>query len=405
MAAGLGEVIGAPALFPDFFDGAFDEGGFTIGVQALAEEHGQGEDLGDGIGAIGAGEVVGGAMAGLIDSAAIAGEVAGEGEAAGAQKNGGEVGEHITDHVGSDQDVELLGMLDELVCGMVGIEEGAAEAGVIGDALGHVAPEGADGRHAAFLDNHVHVLFAGLGEVCAGLDDAGDLVAGVREALLGDLAMAVFGAGVPGALIDAAGVVADDEDIDFAESVGFEAGGVMEDGGGFDGGELAEEVKAAAEIVDEAAAAGAAEQDAAAIEDVLAEGVDVGGELAVAGAFGGQADVAAERPANTQRVNGFQGVELQQGGGDDFGADAFAGKDADETRAAAGARGRIGGRCDCGCAVCGHGSRSEGHAHAREAFLVGQWMAGFSGIMEQCATGNDEIKMKGKIFWNCSVVC
>ncbi len=94
----------------------FEDGGGGFGFAEMIEHHGRRPDLANGVGDAFAGDVGGGAMDRLEEGgeAAFGVDVAGGSDADGAGAGGAEVGEDVAEEVGGYDDVEAVGVEDEV---------------------------------------------------------------------------------------------------------------------------------------------------------------------------------------------------------------------------------------------------------------------------------------------------
>ena len=342
------------------FDGGLDGVGLLVEGEAFAQHHGGGEDLADGVGLVPAGEVVRGAVTGLIDGEAVGVEVAGERHAAGSEEEAAGVGEDVAEHVGGDDDIEVPGIFQDLIDGVVDLHDLGLEGGVGGEFGEAIAPEFADGGDAAGLQGEHESAPALFGEGDGDLEDSGDLSEGVAEGVVGGILvlLPLF------AEVETADVFADHDDVHVLAGLGLDDPGVGECGEGLHGGELAEEVELLSQVINEASAARAAEDSATAGEEVLAEFDDFRGEIVPVGFGGGVTDGAAF--GEVEPGVGVFGDTGEHIGGDldDFGSDSFAGEDADgESRGGRGGSGGatdgVGEACDAG-RLAGEGLQGAG---------------------------------------------
>jgi hypothetical protein len=70
-----------------------------------------------------AGQIVRGAVPGLIDADTVVGEVGGERQAAGTKQYAGAVRQDVAEHVGGDHHVEGAGVGDHLIAGVIDLQQ------------------------------------------------------------------------------------------------------------------------------------------------------------------------------------------------------------------------------------------------------------------------------------------
>ena len=102
-------------VYQSGFD-CFEDGGAGFDLAEVIEHHGGGPDLADGIRDAFAGDVGGGAVDGFEErwEAAFGVDVAGGRDADGTGAGGAEVGEDVAEEVGGYDDVEAVGVEDEV---------------------------------------------------------------------------------------------------------------------------------------------------------------------------------------------------------------------------------------------------------------------------------------------------
>ena len=230
-----GDVAGAGAAGDGFLHGGFDGGGGFEFTEAVAEHHGGGPDLRAGVGDALAGDVGGGAAGGLVEAEGEAEAVlfraeAGGGEhAEGAADDAHFIGENVAEHVFGEEHVELVGVAGELHGGVVDIHVAQLDFRcVLGKVFGHdLAPEHGGFENVGLVDG-ADALAAGLGGVDGDLGDALDF-AGLVDHGIDGLLFAVFkrGGGLGLAEVDAAGKLADADDVDaVGDALLLERGGI-----------------------------------------------------------------------------------------------------------------------------------------------------------------------------------
>ena len=183
-----------------------------------------------------------------------------------------------------------------------------------------LAPKRADGRNTALLEDDMQPAATVRRRARGNLDETLDLAFTVVEGVQGNAAAAGC-ALAPAALVNASGVVADDEDIDVVQVPGRQASGMPELRPGLHGDELAEQIEAPAQVVDIAAAAWPAENRATAFEDAGAEGHHLVGQPLTESSHGRIADQApvAHLKMDVRRL--FDGSQDLHGRSDDFRSD------------------------------------------------------------------------------------
>jgi len=130
-------------------------GGFS---KRVAEHHGNGKDLRDGVGDALAGDVGSGAAGGFkhaeVESVLADLSEAGAGEhAEGAGDHGHFVGEDVAEEVFGDEDVEGVGALDHLHGGVVDVKVVEGDIGIEGaDFVGGFTPEHGGGEDVRFVN-------------------------------------------------------------------------------------------------------------------------------------------------------------------------------------------------------------------------------------------------------------
>ena len=112
--------------------------------EALAQQHRQRENLAGGIGAIGAGEVEGGAVIGLIDGVAGLVVIAGEGRAARSEQGRAEISQDVAEQVRRGDHVENLRLADQPVSHQVDVDHAVLDAVLLGGVVGAGLPQPAD---------------------------------------------------------------------------------------------------------------------------------------------------------------------------------------------------------------------------------------------------------------------
>jgi len=212
--------------------GVFDPGG-GFGLSDVAEEHGGGADGGHGVG-LGVPGVAdfGGGAHGAEHAVAARVDAADGGVACAALGDGSDVGEDVAEEVAGDDDVEVFGVADELHADVVDGVVFALDVGVFGvaDFFEGAGPEVVDvGEEGAFsAEGEFAAPVGGGGEVEGVAEAAFDLEAAVDHAFFGDFLGGAFEEGAAGFAVEAAGVLAHDDVVDFlvafAAEVAFDAG-------------------------------------------------------------------------------------------------------------------------------------------------------------------------------------
>lgn len=226
-------------------DGVFDAGG-GFGLAEPFEHHGGGEDGADGVGFSLAGDVRGGAVAGLEDGAGFS-DVARGGHAHAADDSGGEVGEDVAKHVFGDDDVEGFGTLNEEEGGGVDVNVFGWDGGVaFGDLVEDFPEEDHGGKDVGLVDE---------GDFLVGTIAPDGFLEGVAANALATFAGEVKGVGGGGTIFglcgsaggeEALGVFTDDGEVNLAGFVAFEGGVVC--GVEFDRAGAGVEIKAFAKV-------------------------------------------------------------------------------------------------------------------------------------------------------------
>ena len=302
----------------------------------MAEEHGGGEDGGERVRHVLAGDVGGGAVDGLVEAERAGAEGGGGEHADGAGQHGRGVGEDVAEDVAGDDDVELSGGADQLHAGGVDIKVGQLHVGVFAaDLDDDFAPELHGFEHVGLVDG-AELVAAEAGGLEAGVGDAGDLVLGVAHGVDAD-ASAVLDVDAAGlAEIEVPVQFAEDEHVDAFDDLGAQGGGADELGEDEGGAEVGEEGEFLAELQQAGAGAEAAVVDLVrgAADRAEQDGVGVSGEGKGRLREGGSGRVDAGLAdgslghLHVEPVAG-DGAEHLDGLRGHFGADAVAGQDCD----------------------------------------------------------------------------
>ena len=154
LASRLGQVVGPEAGPPRRRERALDRIRLRGEREALSQHRRRRQDLRPGVGAIGAREVVGGAVIGLVDGGQPGVEARPEAEPARAQEQAAGIREHIAEEVRGDDDVVGRGIADQPVDRIVDVVDPELDAGAVGGLLGHGHPQPADRWHSPSLDHH-----------------------------------------------------------------------------------------------------------------------------------------------------------------------------------------------------------------------------------------------------------
>ena len=133
----------------------------------------------------------------------------------------------------------------------------------------------------------------------------------------------------PASLIDSAHVFTDGDNVCTRDDLGPHLAGLAQLDQRFDRGELAIQVEALADFIDEAVAAGPAEQGAALAEDLGGEPGDLLRQAAAVDRLGGQADQAAFMDLEAARRRVRQHLQQRHGDRHDLNSDALAEENAD----------------------------------------------------------------------------
>ena len=250
---GTKNIAGAQAVGDDGADGGVNRFGRLIFGEAVAEHHGGGPNLRDGVGEIFAGDVRCSAAGGFVKAEgllAAGGAEAGAGQhAEGAGQRGGFIAEDIAKKIFTKHHVKLRGPQQELHGGVVHEHVLEGYIWIIGGhARHHVAPEHAVFQHVGLVNAH-HVLAAELCALKAHVRDALDLTGAVNHGVHRALLAVLKGLGVFRlAKIHAAGQLAHDQQINaVALPLSLERAGVRQLGGEFHRAEIGEETKLLAE--------------------------------------------------------------------------------------------------------------------------------------------------------------
>ncbi len=131
------DIAGAQACFDDGLDGLVDGVGGCGETERVAEQHGGGQDLCDGVSDAFSGDVGCGSATGLEETESAGGKFAfAEGGAwehpEGTGDHGHFVGEDVAEQIFSEDDVERARLFDELHGGVVDVEMVELNVGVLG---------------------------------------------------------------------------------------------------------------------------------------------------------------------------------------------------------------------------------------------------------------------------------
>src|SRR5262249_19868086 len=148
------------------------------------------------------------------------------------------------------------------------------DVGLRGGLLPEIPPETADSRDASVLDDHVKTATPGGGQTSRRGEQPPHLSLGVLVRMHADAAFAAVARLQPLAEVFAARVLADDEDVGAGDGARLQASGFQQRLDRPDRRDLAEEVEAPAQVIDESAAPGSREDRPSGSEDVFAEGRD-----------------------------------------------------------------------------------------------------------------------------------
>src|SRR5262249_27613031 len=129
-----------------------------------------------------------------------------------------------------------------------------------------------------------------LGETRGGLDEAPHLAVGIGEIVPGETVAGGVVLVLPRALIDAAGILARDQDVELPAGIAARQEGLHLIGG-LQRADLEEQIELPSEVVDETAAGGAVQNGAAARENGLAKFDDLVGQRAADALLGALADL------------------------------------------------------------------------------------------------------------------
>ena len=199
-----------------------------------------------------------------------------------------------------------------------------------------LAPEAGGLEDVGLVDGR-HELAAAAGEGEGEADDAADFVLGVDEGVHGALALGRLRPALGLAEVEAAGELADDEEVHAGHALGLERGEAGEGGDGGDGAEIGVEAEGLADAEEALLGAdlgvGVVPLGSADGPEQHGIGLLAGGEGGVGegGAVGVDGAAAEELGGEGERVLVAAGhfLEHEPGFGDDLGADAVAGEEDD----------------------------------------------------------------------------